>query len=203
MNELELAKIILPTVAIVISVISLIKSNRNTKRQIRVSKIEEIIECIRMFMSDYYLLYTIYQRQSLYKNSVYLDNSKVEQLRQSYLEAVEVFNKNTNMEMLREKPPRLVMLANSYLPDRELKKKVLSIAGMLTSLIQCTIYGDYEDTSKIFPKYPLPLVFLKYIEDLEISLVKEMSLGYKGVKFEDLMLYQNKFLKDLKISDSR
>jgi len=66
---IEFAKILLPAAAIIISVISLVKSNRNTKRQIRIGKMEEIIECLRMFMADYYLLHLIYQRQYLYKNA--------------------------------------------------------------------------------------------------------------------------------------
>jgi len=197
---LDLIKILLPGGAVIISVVSLVKSNRNTKRQIRIVKIEEIIECLRMFMSDYYLLHLIYQRQSLYENApANSEKFQLDHLKDDYLEAVKVFNKNTNIEVFREKSPRLVMLANSYLPDKELKKKVLSVAGMVTALIQCTIFDNYTDTSKIFPKYPSPLNFLKYIEALECQLVKEMKMGYTSIKFEDLMIYQSKFLKDLKI----
>jgi len=84
-----------------------------------------------------------------------------------------------------------------------LKKRVISIAGLVTSLIECTIFDNYEETKQIFPGYPAPLEFLKYIEDLENLLVKEMKLGYKGVNHDELMTYTTKFKKDLNISDYR
>lgn len=198
----EIAKVILPAGAIIISVISLVKTNRNTKRQIRVAKIENIIECLRMFMSNYSLLHLIYQRQHLYKNSPpNSEKYQIEDLKADYLKAVEVFNKNSDVEILRENGPRLAMLANSYLPEKELKMKIMSLVGLMTSLIECTIFENYEETRKLFPKYPGILDFFKYIEQIEIELIQEMNLGYKGVKFEDLMAYKNKFLNDLKISD--
>ena len=129
---IEFAKILLPAAAIIISVISLVKSNRNTKRQIRIGKMEEIIECLRMFMADYYLLHLIYQRQYLYKNApINADENQIGHLRYDYLQAVEVFDKNTNIELFREKSPRLVMLANSYLPNTELKNRVISSGARL------------------------------------------------------------------------
>lgn len=201
---IEFAKILLPAAAIIISVISLVKSNRNTKRQIRIGKIEEMIECLRMFIGDYYLLHLIYQRQYLYKNTPKNANeNQIKHLKDDYLKAVEVFNKNANIEVFREKTPRLVMLANSYLPNAELKKRVISIGGLITSLIECTIFDNYEDTKQIFPKYPAPLDFLKYIEDLETLLVKEMKLGHNALSHDDLMTYQTKFRQDLNIGDYR
>jgi hypothetical protein len=199
---LEFAKILLPAAAIIISVISLVKSNRNTRRQIRIGKIEEMIECLRMFIGNYYLLHLIYQRQYLYKNAPRnADKNQIEHLKYDYLQAVEIFNKNVNIEAFREKNPRLVMLANSYLQNTELKKRIISVGGLVTSLIECTIFDNYEGTKQIFPKYPAPLDFLKYIEDLETLLVKEMKLGYKALIHVDLMTYQTKFRQDLNIDD--
>ncbi len=164
---------------------------------------EEIIECLRMFMADYYLLHLIYQRQYLYKNApINSDENQIGHLRYDYLQAVEVFDKNTNIELFREKSPRLVMLANSYLPNTELKNRVISVGGLVTSLIECPIFDNYEQTKQIFPKYPAPLDFLRYIEDLENLLVKEMKLGYKGVNHDELITYKTKFQKDLNICDN-
>lgn len=198
---LELLKIILPAGAIIISIISLTISNRNTRRQIRIGRIEEIIEYLRMYIPNYHILYIAYQHQVRYKNV--LENSEsgqIEHHKNNYLEAVRVFKENNNVEALREKSSRLIMIANSYLPDKEIKKRVISIAGLINTLLQSTLYDHYDYTKKVYAEYPEPLVFFNYMIDLQNELIKEMKLGYKGLKFEDTLAYDKKFLKDLKIN---
>lgn len=201
MEVFELAKILLPVVAIIISIISLTKSNQNTKRQIRIGRIEEIIECLRMYIPDYHVLYIAYQHQHIYKNAPKnLEVNQIDILKNNYLDAIKIFKENNNIEVLREKTSRLIMLADSYLPNKELKKRVISITGLMSTLLQCTIYDNYEQTKKMFIKYPTPMDFFEYAVDLQNQLIKEMKLGHNSLEFKDLMAYENKFLKDLKIS---
>ncbi len=194
---LEIAKILVPSVAIIISIISLVKSNRNTKRQIRIGKLEEIIECLQVFLMNYKFLYEIHQIQLSYKNA---PKESLKRSLDNYREHVKVFKNEVDMDKLQDKNIRLRVLSNSYLPDKELKKQILSVVALITSLVTCTIFEEFESTKDVFSKYPNPLHFFNYIDRIEKKILKEMNLGYEGTGIDKLEKYQATFINDLKIS---
>jgi hypothetical protein len=199
-DVLELGKIILPAFAILISVISLVISNRNTRRQVRIGKLEEIIECLQVFLINYKYLYDLHRNQLSFKNVS--DNiSKDEDLKliENYREYVEAFKTEVEMDKFQDKTIRLRVLANSYLPDKKLKLKILSLVTLVANLVNCTIFEDFERAKTIFQKYPNPLIFLKYIDKIEQEIILEMKLGYKGSKISKLEAYKTEFIRDLKI----
>lgn len=199
-DVLELGKIILPAFAILISVISLVISNRNTRRQVRIGKLEEIIECLQVFLINYKYLYDLHRNQLSIKNVS--DNiSKDEDLKliENYREYVKAFKTEVEMDKFQDKTIRLRVLANSYLPDKKLKLKILSLVTLVANLVNCTIFEDFESAKTVFQKYPNPLIFLEYIDKIEQEIILEMKLGYKGSKISKLEAYKKEFMRDLKI----
>lgn len=197
---LEIAKIIVPSAAIIISIISLVKSNRNTKRQVRIGKLEEIIEYLQVFIVNYDFLYRIHQSQLLFKNAP--KNASVESLEHSlniYKEYVKIFKSEVDMDKLQDKNIRLRVLSNSYLPDKELKRKILSTVALMTNLVNCTIFENFEQAKRTFTKYPSPIDFVNYVDNIEKEILTEMNLGYKGTNIDQLEKYKRKFMSDLKI----
>jgi hypothetical protein len=200
---LETGKILVTATAIIISVISLVKSNRNTKRQIRIGKLEEIIECLQFFIFHYKSLNWIYENQVFYKRAP-LETGKLqlEHLETDYRTSVESFKKRVDMDKFQEITARLRVISNSYLPDNELKMKILSLVALITNLVNCTIFENFDMSRKNFKKYPDPLDFMNFISDIEMDILKEMNLGYKGMPLQKIQDYKSKFMEDLKISEN-
>ena len=199
-DVLEFGKIILPAFAILISVISLVISNRNTRRQVRIGKLEEIIECLQVFLINYKYLYDLHRNQLSFKNvSDNISKDEYLKLIENYREYVKAFKTEVEMEKFQDKTIRLRVLANSYLPDKKLKLKILSLVTLVANLVNCTIFEDFETAKTVFEKYPNPLIFLKYIDKIEQEIILEMKLGYKGSKLSKLEAYKNEFIRDLKI----
>ena len=150
---------------------------------------------------NYKFLYEIHQIQLSYKNAP--ENTPKESLKRSldnYREHVKVFKNEVDMDKLQDKNIRLRVLSNSYLPDKELKKQILSVVALITSLVTCTIFEEFESTKDVFSKYPNPLHFFNYIDRIEKKILKEMNLGYEGTGIDKLEKYQATFMNDLKIS---
>ena len=193
---------LVPVIAIVISVISLLKTNENTKREITIGKLEEMIEGFHFFVNNYKPLLNIYQKQIKYKLAdKNADKLEFENLENDYKQSVYRFRQNISMEKFQEKTARMSVLSNCYLPDNEVKFKSLSVVTLITNLVNCTILGTFESSVNLFPKYPKPLDFMLYIDELEADILKEMKLGFKGTRIKTLYEYNVKFMEDLKISE--
>lgn len=197
---IEISKLVVPAFAIMISIISLIKTNRNTRRQVRIGKLEEIIECLQFFIIHYRQLMRIHKQQCAFKFAEpHYTKDEVNGMFEEYKLLVNEFKEEVNMDKFQEKTARLRVLANSYLPDSELKLKIVSLVTLITNLINCTIYQNFASSREIYPIYPKGLDFMQYIQNVENEILKEMNLGYKGITLEKVEAYKDKFKKDLKI----
>jgi hypothetical protein len=160
-----------------------------------------MIEGLHFFVNNYKPLLNIYQKQIKYKLAdKNEDKLQFENLENDYKKSVQRFLQNISMEKFQEKTARMSVLSNCYLPDNEVKFKSLSVVTLITNLVNCTILGTFESSVNLFPKYPKPLDFILYIDELEADILKEMKLGYKGTRIKTLHEYNVKFMADLKIS---
>lgn len=195
MNSIETIKLILPVIAILISIAAVFVSHKNVKKQIRVSKIEEMLEILN-------LLRNYYQTAYLYTNDIknnekYLDGklkSRDWNIINSYIDD---FLSGVKEETIQTKTARLYVLANSYLPKNDLKLKVISVNQLYSDLFY-TLF--YKSLSRMKEKYdgdfPKPDKALDILNEVEKELIKEMNLGFQTVTFKEYEAYfQNKFKK--------
>jgi hypothetical protein len=125
MSTIELIKLILPLFAIVISVVAVFISHKNVKKQIRVSKLEEMLEILNM-LKGHYKTAALYA-DDLKRNERYLELGLTSGNWIALNKSLDYYLSNVKEEVIQAKTARLYVLANSYLPKGELKLKVISI----------------------------------------------------------------------------
>ncbi|RBN50624.1 hypothetical protein [Flavobacterium psychrolimnae] len=196
----EVLKVVLPIIAICISVISTIVAWKNTQKQIRVNRIEEIILVLQTLNGIYINMFWL------------LNDLKKLNIENTY----ELSEWETRAEklfaMLKENVStdgfkRLRVLLNAYLPNKKgtpIKIKLLAISALYYDYFVAienknfTIITNKYDSEKI----PKPNVMSNYLNALENDLIKEMKLGFEGLNFNLLKKYRSeKFLKDLGIHE--
>lgn len=162
--------------AIIISIVSYFKTSVLDRRQIRVHKLEEMIEIVILIMSNYHNFDDLYLMQRRIEISNDLPENDLLRLKErKYVEAVKGIS---NEIKLRENIIRLGILANTYLPNTGLKNRVRSFISLISCLHERTINHNIENTVETFETYPRPWILLPYVEELLTDLIKEMKLGY-------------------------
>jgi hypothetical protein len=197
-NWTEVLKVVLPTIAICISVISTIVAWKNTQKQIRVNRIEEIILVLQTLNGIYIQLFWLLNdlKKLNIENTYELSEweTRVEKLFGKLKENVS----NDGFKRLR-------VLVNAYLPNKRgssIKIKLLAISALYYDYFVAIENKDFTIiTNKYSPEeIPKPKIMSKYLNALENDLIKEMKLGFEGLNFNLLKKYRSeKFLKDLEI----
>jgi hypothetical protein len=188
--------------AIVISGISIFISWKNTQKQIRVNKIEEILYVLHLQSIVYYQIYQlINDLKKLNKDDVY-------ELKDWNDRSSKLFLKIKNNENIaKDGLKKMKVLVNAYIPNKRrncLKIKLLALAELFFT---CFSVIENEDIRYLIKKYdtnelPKPEIVLKFINSLENKLIQEMNLGFKGVDFKLFNKYLNdKFFKELGIDN--
>lgn len=186
-------------IAIGISLLTFFNDNKKNRRELRISKLEEILEMNIYFLNHYSFLLEIVEFRDNVKfnqesNSMSVIDSDIrgDLLSKEFLDIVGLNNFDKNLT-------RLNVLANSYLPKDELKYKCISIVDLIANLYNYTVYKIYEVRTN-YPKFPTKEDYFDYIEELEKDLIAEMKLGYESAKDMDRINYLPNFKKDLKIN---
>lgn len=182
MNIIEIVKLILPIIAILISIAAVFVSHKNIKKQIRVSKLEEMLEILNM-LRIYYRTAYLYSND-LRNNEKYLDGKLINSDWSTINNHIDEFLSNIKEETIESKTARLYVLANSYLPKNDLKLKVISINQLYSDLFY-TLF--YKRLSRLKDKYngdfPKPDKIYNILYKIEKDIVKEMKLGFDTVTF--------------------
>ncbi|RTY85828.1 hypothetical protein [Flavobacterium sp. GT3R68] len=184
-------------IAILISLISLFNDNKKNRRELRISKLEEMLEINLYFLTYYqYLIDIVEKREKIFENGkkgidILVDEVTADQDATEFLEIVGKTNFDRNLM-------RFNVLANSYLPNGELKLKCLSLVELIANLYNYSVYKVYE-VRKTHPKFPLRKVYFDYIEEVEKELISEMKLGYESSKDIKRIEYYQTFKKELNI----
>ena len=186
--------IIISTVALLASLYAIYSTRRNVKKQLRLSKLEEIIE-ILTFMEGYYksLFWLFHETKDILESN---EQGKGIAEKMNYNnEARNEFLEIVTKEMVIDKTTRLTTLSNAYLPNtNNLKLKVNTLATIYYNMYRFICKGDLSEREElsIIPKPPQMERFIQKVEGL---VIKEMNLGYKTVTKKDHREY---FLKHFK-----
>jgi hypothetical protein len=183
-------------IAIVISIISYFKNSNLDRRQIRVHKLEEMIEIIILIISNYHSFDDLYLLQR--KIELSKDDQEINLLLEKEAKYVEALKQISNDIKLRENIIRLGILANIYLPNTDLKNRVKSLISLISCLHERTVNRNLENTFPTFKTYPRAWILKPYIETLLVDLSREMNLGYENNMFGENPHF-DKFKKELKI----
>lgn len=160
-------------IAIVISIIAYIQNRKISKRQLRIGRIEEIIEITHILSMNYQFFYDTYNFKELVLSELKEDNDE-----KKYLKQVKALIEISDKIDLQNKLSRLYVLNNSYLPKKELKDKIGVFIASYTSLAGSTISQPIRKTDLPFNNFPKPWDFLDFTKEIQNELIKEMKLGY-------------------------
>jgi hypothetical protein len=187
-DSIKLFQFIIPSIALVASIISIYIATRNAKRQIRVSKLEEMIETIS-FLSSYY------------PSIFWLLNDLKENKRnvKDIEEEVTKFFESVGKETLQTKIFRVRVLANSYLPNGELKAKIISLTIFMSTIYLTVLRSDYFYFKNSYPEgIPEVNSIMDIVASIDEELIREMNLGYKNIDVKTLdKYYKGQFRKEL------
>lgn len=193
-NWTQIITWIISGLALVISIITIITIRKNLKKQLRLEKLEEILEIIFYLNNHYSRLFDLFsdvREQISLKNT----NGKIPFHLEKLDENINTFSKIVTMEILTQKMNRLRVLSNAYLPNsrnyRGVKEKIITmtyIYGDMYMYLFTKGVGYYQNPDVKIPKTGSMNTFLNSIMD---KLIKEMGFGYKSVHYESLINYRN------------
>ena len=187
-------------IAIIISIFSYYDAAKRDRRQLRVNKIEEMIEIVLVIMGNYATFDDLFCLQQRIRAISNIDELEIEknaliEKEKKYINALKTISDDIN---LREKVIRLNVLASSYLPNNDLKYRVKCLVGLISNIYEATVNLNYAITTKNFKTYPRAWTLMDFIEKLILDLSKEMNLGYHS-NFFGKNPYNEKFIKELGI----
>ncbi|PAM94685.1 hypothetical protein B4N84_11975 [Flavobacterium sp. IR1] len=162
-------------IAIGISIIAYHQNLKGQKRELRIGKIEEMLEITHLLNANY----QYFEDTQNFKNnflSGHLESIKKEK----YLEQVEYLHEISNEMDLKNKLSRLYVLSNSYLPKKKLKAKIGVFITVYAAIAENTLSQPTNKIDQVFNEFPRIWEFLEFIEEIQNELIEEMSLGYKN-----------------------
>lgn len=184
---------IISIIAIVISVIAYIQNSRIEKRQLRIEKLEEMLEITHILMGNY----QYFEDTNYFKNDI-ISGTKNESEKENYLRQVKGLRKISETIDLQNKLTRLFVLNNSYLPKKELKEKIGTFIAVYTSIAENTITHPYKTIKLPFNNFPKRWDFLDFTHEVQNELISEMDLGYKdSIDYKNT--YERKFKERYKL----
>jgi hypothetical protein len=180
--KLDISKAIplcISLIAIAISIATIIMTRRNLKKQLRLAKLEEIVETLNFFYGYYIALFWLYHdTKNAIKDNLNSDNPKVLDL----LKRKDIFFNDVNRENTVNKISRLRVLSNSYLDNsKNLKSRIFAVADVYYKMYM------FSQTSGSFSRFdeesviPKPGEMKRFLLKIEDDLILEMNLGYKGL----------------------
>lgn len=177
-------------VAIVISIIAYIQNSRIQKRQLRIEKLEEMLEITHTLMGNY----EYFEDTNVFKNQLLSDNKNNDDDKDKYIKQIkELINISENID-LQNKLSRLFVLNNSYLPKKELKEKIGVFITVYSSIARNTIFAPFDKINLPFNEVPKRWEFLDYTQEIQNELIEEMDLGYKN-NITNKNTFEKKFKK--------
>ena len=190
---IEGTTITISLLAILISILTYYNNASRDRRQLRANKIEEMIETVILIIDCYgYFddLFCLQQSMRL--------GSDADGLNEREKKTIDVLRQISDEIKLRDKIIRLNVLANTYLPNNDLKNRVRSLVSIISTIHEPTVNKNYEQTKTIYKTYPRAWTLLPFVQKLQVDLTKEMKLGYESDMFSHNS-YHETFFKELKL----
>jgi len=180
-------------IAIGISIIAYIQNLKGQKRELRIEKLEEILEITHLLNGNY----QYFEDTQFFKTQLLFDQTdKDEKLK--YLTQIKVLQEISNEINLKNTLSRLYVLNNSYLPKKELKEKIGVFIAVYTSIAESTLSQPTMKTNLPFNEFPKKWDFLEFTKEIQNELIEEMNLGYKN-NISEKNEYEKKFKKRYKL----
>jgi len=191
--------------AIIVSIATIFITRKNLKKQLRLSKLEEILEILH-FLNGYY--------SSLLKVFIGIEKS-IESLQNSNDITKEIketikYRKGLidtiSKETITNKILRLRVLSNAYIKNSSkeggLKVRIHTVADLFYHMYMFTFLDGDSDLIRKNKNaiIPPPDKMSKYIRKIENDLIVEMNLGYRSLKENEQEEYfKNQFKKDIEM----
>ena len=193
----EVLQFTLSIIAILISVISVTIALKNTQKQIRVNKLEEIVTILynlhRMYKKMFWLLVDLQKELNSENEEFFGYDWNIE---------AETFLDSTKKYLPKDSLNRLKILSNAYLPNDNLKFRLTAIGSLYFELFMALETKSDYVLKKYKGEIPKPDAISNFILLLEKDLIKEMNLGFDGMTIKHYKDYkEGQFLKDIKIED--
>ncbi len=190
---------IFSTLAIIISIFTIFMTRQNLKKQLRLGKLEEILEILHYIDGYYHSLFRLFLD---FEESIQLlkENEKLPpylidltKYRKGFLEVVD-------RESIINKLSRLKILSNAYLSNsNDLKAKIYTISDIYYNMYMFVgMEGGYYVKKEEGAVIPKPGEMGRFIRKIEDEIIVEMNLGYKSLNKKEYENYfKSKFKKDL------
>lgn len=187
-------------IAIFISLLSYYDANKRDKRQLRINKIEEMIEIVILILDNYASFDELFCLQQKIRSISKIEHLELEKkaLIEKEIKYISLLNSISNEVKYREKTIRLNVLASTYLPNKDLKNRVKFLVALTSNIYESTINQNYSHTKRNFNTYPRAWTLMDFIQKLILDLSKEMNLGYES-NFFGKNPYDEKFMNELGI----
>ena len=187
-------------IAIFISLLSYYDTNKRDKRQLRINKIEEMIEIIILIIDNYASFDDLFCLQEKIRSISKIKNLELEKkaLIEKEIKYISLLNSISNEVKFREKTIRLNVLSSTYLPNNDLKKSVKFLVSLTSNIYESTINQNYSQTKRNFKTYPRAWTLMDFTEKIILDLSKEMNLGYES-NFFGKNKYDERFMNELGI----
>lgn len=161
--------------AILFAGLSYFQTSKLDKRNLRISKLEEMLEILHVLCGNYkYFIDTLNFKQKTLQAENGICNNEEYQLQ------VRNLTKISQEIDLEKKLPRLYVLCNSYLPKKQLKEKIEILIVVFTCLVENTVVQSRNEVNLVFNNFPKCQDFMDFTEEIQNELIKEMKLGYKN-----------------------
>ncbi len=185
--------LVIAGLAVVISLYTIYITNKNLKKEIRINKIEELLEILITLKLDYHSIFMVYQLMVTYRKS---EGSMILKVSDEHKKKLEKLEEKLSYEQLTKAITRFQILSNSYLPNGDLKNDIYCIYDLFWKIVEDAYNRNGVPTSTAYPEgCPNPNVVNVICEDIERKLIEEMGLGYKGAKWDVLREHRNKKFK--------
>jgi hypothetical protein len=184
---------VISIIAIVISVIAYLQNSKNEKRQLRIGKLEEMLEITHILIGNY----QYFEDTNFFKNDV-ISGTKDKAEIEKYNRQIKGLSQISESIDLQDKLTRLFVLNNSYLPKKELKEKIGIFIAVYTSIAENTLSNPNKIVDLPFNDFPKRWDFLGFTQEIQNELIEEMDLGYTD-SIENKNRYEKKFKERYKL----
>lgn len=191
--------IIISIFAFLASIYAIYSTKVDVKKQLRLSKLEEVLEIIAFMQAYYNSLFRLFHMMREINETLKKSEEMTPEiehtikLRNGFIEAV-------TSEIIMNKTSRLVTLANAYLPNsNNLKLKTYTLSTLYFNMYSYIKGKDGFYIGRLeLSIIPRPKEMEKFIQKIESLIIDEMNLGYKNVTGKERREYfEKRFRNDL------
>lgn len=190
--------------ALTLSITTIIITRRNLKKQLRLIKLEEILEILHYLSGYYHSQLNMFNRLETKllllkeKKESPIFTIEYKKYRDGFLEGID-------REKITNKISRLKILSNAYLSNttrNNLKIRIHTLSDiyykMYLFIYSEGTYVEKQDDAII----PNAEEMRHFIDNIENDVIMEMKLGYKAInEKKQEKYYQTQFKKDIKIDN--